>query len=286
MPSWKGFDRFPGLVCILPFWMPYGFVLLRLYQGRIKSALVLAGVMGCALIVPGVFLLHFVFEWERSWWIRTNLGLALLMQPVLVAAAIRALWSMRLAPRDWLKALGTSLYGILLFALFWLAYLPVPQQIIDDEYAAKYHLRVISEKALLYAEEFDGFYPEASYLATAEKAILTGGKAECDSDDLMYLLRSNPDHGYIFEYRTIVWEISVRGCRVARSYTITARPIAYRKTGIRSFLVYRNEPEPANAQVESEIRFIHVHFTSEDRPATISDPVEKVKIFTHRYNPQ
>ena len=70
MPAWKGFERFPGLVCILPFWLPYGFVFLRVLQGRIKSGLFLAGVMGCALLVPGIFLLRFVFEWERSWWIR------------------------------------------------------------------------------------------------------------------------------------------------------------------------------------------------------------------------
>ncbi len=61
MPSWyygesfhgtDHWDRFPGLACILPFWIPYGFVLLRLYQGRIKSGLVLAATMGCALFVP------------------------------------------------------------------------------------------------------------------------------------------------------------------------------------------------------------------------------------------
>lgn len=273
MPSWKGFERFPGLICILPFWMPYGFVLLRLYQGRIKSGLVLAAVMGCALFVPGVFLLQFVFEWEKSWWIRANLVLALLMQPVLVAAAVAALRSMRLASRDWRKVLGTSVYGILLFALFWLAYSPVPRQIIKNESYAEHQVTEISETALRYAEKFGGFYPETSFR--------TEGEAECDSDHLVWLLRSKPEYGYTFEYRSVVSETSVRGCKVARSYTITARPIAYRKTGIRSFLVYQNEP----VIKWFEVRSIHVHFTSEDRTATLADPAEDVDLFDVRGHP-
>lgn len=123
MPTWDGFERFPGLICILPFWLPYGFVFLRVYQGRTKSGLVLAGVMACALLVPGVFLLRFVFEWEKSWWIKANLGLALLMQPLLVLTVAVALSSTPLARRDWLRP---SAYGISLFALFWLFYSPVP----------------------------------------------------------------------------------------------------------------------------------------------------------------
>jgi hypothetical protein len=270
MPSWKDFDRFPGLVCILPFWMPYGFVLLRLYQGRIKSGLVLAGTMGCALFVPGVFLLRFVVEWERSWWIQTNLALALLMQPVLVAAAIWTFRSMQRAPRDLFKMLRSSAYGIVLFGLFWLVYSPVPRLIIYNESMAKYRLRDISGTALQYAEEFDGFYPEGSSL------LAPAGRAECDSDHLRYLLR--PKDGYIFEYHSVVSETSARGCEVAKTYIITARPVFFRKTGIRSFLVDQSKPGLKWYQVE----FIRIHITSEDRPATVSDPGEDIKLFVHR----
>src|SRR5277367_401945 len=100
MPSWEGFDRFPGLICTLPFWLPFGFVLLRLHQGRIMSGLVLAGTMGCALFVPGIFLVRFVVEWQRSWSIGINLAVALLMQPVIVVAAVGALRHMQIARRD------------------------------------------------------------------------------------------------------------------------------------------------------------------------------------------
>ena len=34
MPSWKDFERFPGLIRILPFWLSYRFILLRPMQGR------------------------------------------------------------------------------------------------------------------------------------------------------------------------------------------------------------------------------------------------------------
>jgi len=273
MPSWMGFDRFPGLVCILPFWMPYGFVLLRLYQGRIKSGLVLAGTMGCALFVPGVLLLRFIVEWERSWWIQTNLALALLMQPVLVAAAIWTFRSMTRAPRDLFRMLGSSAYGIALFGLFWVVYSPVPRLIIYNESMAKDRLREISGRtALLYAEEFDGFYPEGSSL------LVPAGKAECDSDHLRYLL--SPDYGYIFEYHGVVSQISVRGCEVTKTYIITARPAVFRKTGIRSFLVDQSKPGLRWDQVN----FVHIHITSEDRPATVNDPGEDIELFVHRPN--
>jgi hypothetical protein len=270
MPSWKDLDRFPGLICILPFWLPYGFILLRLHGGRVKSGLALAFAMGCALFVPGAFLLRFVIEWEAGWWVKSNLALALLMQPVLVAAAIWTLRSMQRASQDWLKMLGSSAYGIVLFGLFWLVYSPVPRQITDNEREAEYRLRDISGAALHYAEQFEGFYPESSSRGSA-------GKAECDSDHLLYLLRPDLKDSYIFEYRSVVSETPVRGCKVAKSYLITARPVAFRKTGIRSFLVDQG-PGHKWFQVYS----ILIHFTSEDRPATVSDPGEEIKLFEHR----
>lgn len=253
IPSWKDFDRFPGLICILPFWVPYAFVLLRLFQGRIKSGLVLAGVMGCALFVPGVALLHYVFEWERSWWVKTNLALALLVQPVLVSASAGVLRSMQLAPRVWLKPLGSPVYGILLFATFWLAYSPVPRQIADNETEAKDTIREISWNNAL------------QYFA---------GDETCNSDHLLFLLRPKPGKSYNLAYRALVSETSVRGCRVDTSYIITARPVGYHKTGIHSFLVDQSEQDHKWPEFHS----IRMHFTSEDRPATLRDPAEDVEL--------
>ena len=253
MPSWKDFNRFPGLICILPFWMPYAFVLLRLYRGRIKSGLVLAAAMGCSLFVPGVVLLHYAFEWERSWWIKTNLALALLVQPVLVLASVGVLRSMRHAPRDWLKPLASPVYGSLLFASFWLVYSPVPRQIIDNETEARDTLREISWNNAL------------QYLAGDEK---------CNSDHLLYLLRPKPENSYTLTYRALVSETSVRGCKIDTSYVITARPVGYHKTGIRSFLMDQSEQDHKWPQVHT----IRIHFTTEDRPATLSDPAEDMEL--------
>lgn len=236
------------------------------------SGLALAAAMGCALFVPGIFLLRFVIKWQRSWWIGINFALALLLQPVMVVAAVGALRSPRIVRRDWLKISGSLVYGILVFALFWLVYSPVPHQIIDNEIGAKYRLRDISwDNALQYEEEF-GFYPNGSALPM--------GKVGCDPDHLLYLLRSGPEDGYNFAYRAVVSETSVRGCRVDKTYIIAARPVAYRKTGIRSFLVDQSKADAKWQQIHS----IRIHFTSEDRPATLSDPAEDVELFTHRPN--
>jgi len=266
MPFWRGIDRFPGLICILPFWMPYGFVLLRLYQGRIMSGMVLAGTMGCALFVPGVFLVRFVIEWQRSWWIGINLAVALLMQPVMVIAAVEALRYTQIPRRDWLRTSGTIVYGIALLAFFWLAYSPIPRQITDNESEAKDRLRAIS---WYNVSEF-GFAHDGSSLATS--------KGQCDSDHLLYLLHPNQVDGYNLGYRGVASKTSGRGCVIDTRFIITARPIAYRKSGIRSFLVDQSEQDLNWPQVRS----IRIHFTSEDRPATLSDPADDVELFTHR----
>jgi hypothetical protein len=272
MPSWyygqsfyetDHWERFPGLVCILPFWIPYGFVLLRLYQGRIMSGLVLAATMGCALFVPGVFLLRFVVEWERSWWIQTNLAVALLMQPVMVIAAARALRYMQIPRRDWFKISGSLVYGTVLFALFWQSYSSVPRQITANEAESEDWLRAISwHNARQYAEEFR-FHPKGS--------VLPMDKVECHSD---LLLRPNPEDGYNLAYRVVVSKTSVRGCLVDTRFIITARPVAYRKTGIRSFLVDQSKQDLNWPDVHS----IRIHFTSENRPATLDDPAVDVEL--------
>jgi len=233
--------------------------------------------MACALLVPGIFLLRFVFEWERSWWIKANLGLALLMQPLLVLTVAVALSSTQLARRNWLRP---SAYGISLFALFWLSYSPVPRLITDNEGMAEHRLREISLSVLDYSKQIGGgFYPDATFLIGLLPPPVKTGKAECDPDfyhHLQYLLQ--PVDGYIFDYRTVTSEASVRGCTVARSYRITARPIAYRKTGFRSFLVYQNEPVMKLPRPDEGS--ISLHATSEDREATSDDRLSgRVELF-------
>jgi hypothetical protein len=265
-PSWKDYE----LLGILPFWMPYVFILVRLYERRVESGLALAAAMGCALFLPGVFFFRFVLEWQRSWWIQTNLALALLMQPLLVAAAVWTFTSMGRAPRDLFKLRGSVGYGkvqggvgygILLFGLFWLLYSPIPRLISNNEADAEYQLRGICHRAFV-----------GSRLQAKERG------PECDFDHLRDLL-SPPTHGYIFEYHSVVSEAPIPGCKVAKGYFLTARPVEFRKTGIRSFLVYRSNPDNP---VLSEF-YVRIHSTSEERPATVSDPVEEFELIEHRY---
>ena len=257
MPYWRGFDRFTGIICILPFWLPYGFVLLRLYQGRIMSGMVLAGTMSCALFVPGVYLVRFVIEWQRSWWIGINLAVALLMQPVIAIATARALWYMQIPRRDWFKISGSLVYGTVLFALFWQSYSSVPRQIIENEADSVDRLREISwNSAQQYVREF------------REGSALPMDKVECQfQNHLLYVLRPNPEDGYNLAYRVVVSKTSVRGCRVDTRFIITARPVAYRKTGIRSFLVDQSKQDLNWPHVHT----VRIHFTSENRPATLND---------------
>lgn len=174
--------------------------------------------------------------------------------------------------RDWQKISGNSVYGMLLFAIFWIVYSPVPRQVVDNETSAKYRLRDISwNNVLQYEKEFN---------LSSEGSALPMGKAECEPGRLSYLLRSGPQNGYKFTYLPVVSEASARGCTVDKTYTIAARPVAHRKTGIRSFLVDQSKADPKS----QHIHFIHIHFTSQDRPATLSDPGEDIELFAHRPN--
>ena len=243
----------------------------RLYEGRIVSGLVLAGTMGCALFVPGVLVLLFVAEWQRNWWIGINLALALSIQPIIVVAAVGSLKYMQVARRDWFKISGSRLcgiYGIVLLAIFGLAYSPVPRNIVYNESRAEGWLASIASRNDLI-----------EYLG-AKDASLPEGKPDCHSDDPFWPFKPT-FNGYNFEYRALVSETTVGGCRLDTSLIITARPVAYRKTGIRSFLVYRTQDDKW-----PNVKYVRIHFTSEDRPATLSDPADEIGIFQHRYNPQ
>jgi len=88
------------LFVLLPLLLPYGFIRLRLYSRRFRSGLTLALAMGCAQLIPGMYLLRFALTWDRHWWILGNLILGLLMQIALVVIAAKTLFfSMPPEPR-------------------------------------------------------------------------------------------------------------------------------------------------------------------------------------------
>jgi len=76
------------VLLLLPVLLPYAFIPLRVYRQRLRSGLILAMVMGCAVFVPGICLIWFAFRWDRGWWLLCSLILMTILQPVLVVTAL------------------------------------------------------------------------------------------------------------------------------------------------------------------------------------------------------
>ena len=242
IPSWRHFSRLSGLLVLLPFLLPYGFIPLRLNSRRFQSGLTLAIAMGCALVVPGVYLIRFVLRWEKNWWILGNLILALLMQPVLVVIATKTFIAMPHPPRWRIKLLGSLAYGVLLCGLFLVSYSPVPRYLSDNENSALGNL----------------FHCALSFhIANMTPNADPPCKVPCG----WVVAPQKTSDGYFFEYVAISSPMTTEGCRRFKSFAMTARPLTYGRTGIRSFLV--------DLVDES----IVVHATSENRPANASDPI-------------
>ncbi len=262
IPSWEGVGRLLGLLILLPFLLPYAFIPLRLHTRRFTSGFRLAIAVGCALFVPGIYLIRFVHTWDKRWWIFGNLILALLMQPVLTAIAAHVLISMPRVPYGRIKLLGSLVYGFLLFGLFWCFYSPVPRYITANEGSAMRYLSAAATSAFLDAlQEHSNSYP----MAIAGWAPVPNPR--CAMDNPWVIPPGNPADGYFFEYTGNPPSTTVEGCTRFQSFTMTARPVVFERTGIRSFFVDKSR---------------EIHATSENRAANASDPVDDTLLRTHR----
>jgi len=257
-PSGK---KLPGLFALLPLLLPYGFIPLRLHSRRLRSGLTLAFAMGSALLIPGIYLLRFALTWDRRWWILGNLILGLLMQPVLIVIAAKTFFSMPTLRHGRVKLLGSLTYGFLLFVLFWLFYSPVPRYIRDNEHFAMRYLSACAFSAILDAREHSGLYP------TGFANLASSSKPKCMRNGPWVINPTNPTQGYFWEYSGSTSSSSVDGCTRFESFTMTARPVVFGRTGIRSFFIDEH---------------MHIHVTSENRPATAIDPIDSTLVFEHR----
>jgi hypothetical protein len=152
-------------------------------------------------------------------------------------------------PQDRSKGAVSGAYGVLLFGLFWFiaVFGNVPSPITYNESEAMESMRNVYMTADRYAKAHHGFFPDNSINSGTDE------KGECANDrPLMH--RHEASSGYIIDYEFMRAEKLVEGCRVAASYTGTARPV---KTGRRSFFVDHTKV---------------IRFTSENRGATGSDP--------------
>lgn len=247
------FDLVPGMLIIAPFWLPYLFIPFRLRGKKIKSGLTLAMAMGVALFLPGIALIYYVHEWEKSWWIQGVFVVALLMQPLLIVAAIRAYKSLRSEPSDRWKLAVSGVYGLLLFGLFWFTaiYGNFPSPMAYNESQAMESMRGAYMAADVFAKDHDGGFPENA------AAWGLDAKAECRAYHDVTLASHEIENGYVFDYHGELLSKGSHGCEVAQRYEVTARPTVFGKTGRRSFLVDQTHV---------------IRFTSENRSATASDP--------------
>lgn len=249
---WSSHDWVESLAFLSILWLPYILIPFRLRGSRIKSGLTLAIAMGSALFVPGIVFLYYLHEWERSGWTQGILLLGLLLQPILVAAALRAYRSLPSEAGDRRKAAVSYVYGAFLFGLFWVeaVYGNFPGPITYKEGQAMESMRSIYMTASRYATAHQGFFPDTPTDSAPDV------KAECANDRPRMYDHDKID-GYIISYEAVSADKLVAGCRVASSYTATARPLTYRKTGYRSFFVDKTHI---------------IRFTSENRAATDRDP--------------
>ena len=129
----KDENRLLGVLVLLPVFVPYGFVPLRLYGRRFRSGLTLAMTMGGALVIPGIYLIRFAITWDNRWWVLSNLTVALLMQLVLLAVGLKAFIGLPRLPRVGLRVLAGPAYGFSLLVLFLWLHSPVPRYITMND---------------------------------------------------------------------------------------------------------------------------------------------------------
>jgi hypothetical protein len=266
LDAYAGGDAKGGPLLSAPFWLPYLFVILRVLRDRgkkLKSGLALAIAMGCAIFLPAAWLILYARSWDANWRIQAGLALVMLAQPVLVVEAIRSWLS---SPREkgyWQIVIANGAYAaIALFILtsfLWHA----PDRIAQDEERTLATMRSIQKADLSYARDF-GVFPAhiAAFGAPADDQ-----KPNCNGDNLLWLpdetstadtfTTSGWSGGYVFQYLAGPPAQSSATCVGSRSFTLTARPVVFKKTGRSSFLMNQD--------------YI-VHATRENRSARSDDP--------------
>jgi hypothetical protein len=260
-----------GLLLLLPVFLPYAFIPLRLYGHRLRTGLTLAMSMGGALFVPGIYLIRFAITWDNRWWVLCNLIVAILMQLPLFIIALTAYIRLPRLPRPGLRDLAGPAYGFCLCGLFLLLHSPVPRYISNNEATAMSHLfhaddilqshlgPEVDNHGMPYPEAVDSWGPKVSGACTVEDSTL--------------LPR---DDGYVFEYRGVPPSSTLQGCTRFKGFIMTARPVTFGKTGVRSFYV-------SNQERDKWGEGLIIHFTSQNRPAVATDPTVHLE---HRHVPQ
>lgn len=249
----KTVDWFVGLLFISPCWLPYVFIFFRFRGDQPKTGFSLAIAMGFAAFAPAIAVLYYAHEWHGVWRIQGSLLLLVMLQPILIGAAIRAYNSLPTRPRDRLKLAMSIAYGVALSLGFWLfaGYGNFPTLVESNEKSAMESMRSVYMATGVYSRDHGGFFPES--MGTWDSELQDRCRA-------YYWTEGGANHvvgGYSFDYRGEPSDKTVQGCRVAKNYVATARPVVFGKTGRRSFFVDQTGI---------------IRCTSENRAETASDP--------------
>ncbi|MBI2956103.1 MAG: hypothetical protein HYY26_02200 [Acidobacteria bacterium] len=258
-------------------WLPpvvavYVFVWWRLRAGWNRPGLALGFAVGIVGFVITVFQLLDELSRFPSYWLAyvwmAPLALLTLAQAAMVVSALGAPYALGreeggAARRVWqtmkptvFGVVGVVLAGLILSYNFALR----PRGFPANESTAAGSLRTINTAAVVYNDTYkNGFPPNLSVLGPPPAA----SEPSCQAADLIDpTLLTGEKNGYAFVYTPgpPVGD-PVAGCPVGvESYTVSARPLRYEKTGVRSFF-----------SDESAV----LRWTPEDRAATVNDePVQ------------
>ena len=252
-----------GPLLSAPFWLPYLFVILRLRK-RTKSALVLAIAMSSAMIMPAIWLLLYARSWDANTWVQSGLVITIAAQAALGLAAYRSLRCVAPQKRGWQIVVANGTYALIALIILTFFLRQAPDRITENEKGTLWMLQTIHKAAASYATEFGGVYP--AHL-TALGASAGDDKPNCQTASLLTLAVSPSDPDtfesrgwggeYVFEYEPVSPTITGAGCAGVENFQLRARPLVYRKTGRRSFLVDASGT---------------IHATIENRAARPSDP--------------
>ncbi|MGA8313319.1 MAG: hypothetical protein WB755_25065 [Terriglobales bacterium] len=246
------YQKIVGIFLWLPFWLPLLLIVLYLRSNTPKKGLALSVAMGLTLFLLFYSLFSIERDWESALWIQGSLVLAALSQLILAGAAIRTYYSLPKEPRDLHKLLWSLAYGFVLFCLL-VTTLPFEDKETIHEKMAERRLEDIHTAASEYAQLFGGVFPES---LGALGLPPSGQKTNCRAAGLLQR-RLETSGGYHIEYHSGPPSTTIAGpCGGAKSYTATARPSVYGKTG--SLNLYTDEGGV-------------IRCTCEDRPANASD---------------
>jgi hypothetical protein len=248
-------DRLLGVFLFLPVIRPSGFTSLRLYREQFEGAVTLAISMGGALFAAEGCLLYFAIPWDHRRWLFCALIAGSCASLILMIFGWKLAKFLTQPPRfATFRTLRHVGYAIAILWIFWVAYSPVPHHILENERDA---LRYVAHRAFSVSE--NARIEHAGLLAEEHGSLGAGLRTECHSDPPPPNVAADYGlpRGHKFEYRGRQAATTVNGCTWFQGSTTTARPSAYRETGIKSYFVDET---------------LRIHFTSENRAAQVRDP--------------